>query len=225
VLSLTLHADFTRAQCVDYSVFPTVTAVQHEWTGNGRVQMFRDDHLLSLAAQYLRVFSLDDPSSPQPLAQVDCGVPLSDLAICGPNVYCRDESGAVHVISLMDPAHPLLLGTADLGGYVTSLGGNGDLLAVTAADSSWSLYKLDNLITPRLLFQDQCDFTVRGICVTDGWAVPYGSGWKAYDLADPAGPNPINYPSPNPINYQWFYSVMSNVFSTGKHLTPRRESV
>jgi hypothetical protein len=206
-LSLTLHAGAAKADCLDYSVFPTVTAVERDWTGTTRVRLFGDDYLLALADQDLRVFSLADPSSPRYIAQVDCDAELADFAVCAAMVYCRDWSGAVHVVTLADPTHPVLLGAAGLEGEVTSLGGKDELLAVTAPDSTWSLYQIDDATSPHLLFRDHCDFTVSHVVVEDDVTVVYGGGWRAYDIRVPA--------RPHQIGEQWYGSFHSEFCDGG----------
>ncbi len=188
LLSLTRHVQPASADCVDYSTFPVITSSLD--VGARRLQTLGSDHLVGFQESDLVVFGITDPSAPSLVAAVYVGgeYPV-DLAICGSIAYCLDYVGIVHAVDMADPTQPVALGITDLGGPVTGIGGESDLLGVVAPDTTWSLLEVVDPLAPNVLYSERCDFIISDIDVTAGMAIVRGNGWQAYDVADPAAPN------------------------------------
>lgn len=192
LVSLAGHARPVSADCVDYCAFPVITDAMDLDEQAVQLQAFGRDKLVTVSGSSLSVFSLADPSAPSLIARVEVDAWV-DLAIGGSIAYCRDYSGTVYAVSLADPAEPAVLGVLDLGGAVSGLGADGNLLGVVAPDSTWSLFDVTDPLGPALLHKTACDFVIDDVDVAGGLAIVRGDGWQAYSLnpADPSTPTPI----------------------------------
>jgi hypothetical protein len=184
------HARPVSADSVDYCTFPVITYAIGEPAQ--QLRAFGTDYLVTLGGSTLSVLSLADPSVPSLLARVEVlDQGWVDLAIGGSIAYCLDYSGTVHAVSLADPAAPAVLGVPELGGPISGLGAEGNLLGVVAPDSTWSLFDVTDPLAPTLLYQATFYFAINDVDVGGGLAIVRGGGWRAYDLSRPSRPMPI----------------------------------
>ena len=139
-----------------------------------------------LAAQGLAIFDMSDPSDPVELSRY-LEVNPNDFVVRDGYAYTINPSN-FDIVDLTDPATPVGVATASLGGQVLAL--TGDLAVLGGSSDGIRVVDIGNLSAPAEVALINVDFTVSAIAATGpAFYVPEEDvGLHVFDVSAPAAP-------------------------------------
>ena len=152
--------------------------------------------------QGLLILDYTDPNSPLFIGQL-MGLDLLSVDVADGYAYCGRGSAGVEIISVMDPASPLSVGSFDTAGSANGTAVVGDLLAVAQGNDGLGLFDVSNFMTPTLLSTLPTDGFCTYVRMDDEMAYLAGNfGFQIVDVTSPTMPSTVGFYNIGDTSYE-----------------------
>lgn len=118
------------------------------------------------------------------------GIPVLDVAARSNIVYLANDSAGLQILNCSDPAHPQLLGHADIANSARALSLSSNLVSVASAENKIHLFNISDPSAPQHLSEFTTAAPARALTIHSNYlfAAEGSVGVEIFDISNPALP-------------------------------------